>query len=352
MATWSVSASTPAETRAAQMWARKAFVEAKTNSAWASLMGEGPNNIIQLDTRLTKEKGDAVNVSLVTHISGAGIGNDSTLEGNEVAPSDYSDSVLLFQIRQAIRLAGKMSEQRAHFDLRMHMKDELAYWYTRWFDSLIFKKLSGITVTDANSATLGEAGTTNSNIIYGGSATSTATLTTSDTLTLDLISKAKVAAKTGVFGSNTIYKMRPYVVGGRPYYVLWVHPYALYDLRQTTEWQQAVREAQIRGNENQLFSGATGIWDGVIIKEHDLVQTATDGGAGGNVHYAKNLFLGLQAGYLCFAQEAPNWVEKTFDFGNQYAVGTGMLLGFDKLRWNSIDFSVIQIQTAAKNPIL
>jgi hypothetical protein len=85
--------------------------------------------------------------------------------------------------------------------------------------------------------------------------------------------------------------------------------------------------------------------------EHDLVQTGSDAGPGNDLPYADALFFGLQAGIWAEAQEAPDWREKSFDYGDQYGVATGMMFGFDKTTFNSLDFSVIKIRTAAANPV-
>lgn len=91
-------------------------------------------------------------------------------------------------------------------------------------------------------------------------------------------------------------------------------------------------------------------WDNVIIYEHDLVVTGTDAGSGGNVPYANALFFGLQAGVLARAQNGLDWVEKWFQYGTEWGVDVGTILGFQKTRFNSLDFAVVMCQTAAQNP--
>lgn len=347
----SISASSEVDALAIQLYSVEIFHEAKRLNFFGRFIGENPNSMIHMKRNLIKEKGDRIQFNLVTKLTGSGRSADSDLEGNEESMTFYNDTVLVDQLRHAIRLAGKMTEQRTKVPLREEAKSELARWWADKFTEWIFKKLSGTTLADGASTTVGEAATANSNIIYGGDAQAANQLDDTDTFTLALLDKAKVVAKTGLQLTTTKWKIRPLMIDGKEYYVSILHPYSIYDLRGTDDWKQAQREANVRGMENPLFSGASGIWNGVIIFEHDQVVLTTTGGAGGDVQYANNLFLGAQAGLLAIAQESPDWVEKTFQYGNEWGVATGMVMGFDKARFNSLDFAVINLRASAVNPL-
>jgi N4-gp56 family major capsid protein len=329
--------------------------------------------VIHVRKDFVKSKGDALNYNLIADLSQKGLAGSGLqtllyfgssaatrrLEGNEEAPTVYTDSVLLDQLRHAVITGGKLSEQRLAFEMRPEMKNNLAYWYARIaFDELVFKKLSGVTFTDSQSRTLGEAAVANTNNIYGGGKTASNQLATNDTFEPTLFRKAKEAAMTGVgtysaagATNATIWKIRPMVIGGKPYYGACLHPYQIYDLQGSQAWEQAHRE--ISGlrehNDNPIFSGALGLWNGVIIYSHDKVITGSDAGPGSDVPYADALFFGYQAGIWAEAQPAPDWVEKSFDYNDQYGVATGMMFGFDKTQFNSLDFAVIKIRTAASS---
>jgi hypothetical protein len=81
-------------------------------------------------------------------------------------------------------------------------------------------------------------------------------------LTLDMISWIKTWAKTGNNRAQTPF--RPVKIDGKDYYVLIVHPDCMYDLKTLSAWQQAMREAEVRGKENPLFTNASAVWNGVI----------------------------------------------------------------------------------------
>lgn len=354
MAKWSVSGSTAAEVAARQAWAMFAHNEARIRTFWKDHMGPRGSNgqsfhIIEVDPRLQKEQGDVVNTNLVTDLTSDGLSGNAAvaLEGAEEAPTNYADSVLIGRQRNAIRSDGVLDEQRAAYNQRAVMADRLAYWGARvLLDKWIFRKLSGTTHTDKNSATIGEAATANSNIIYANERDNLASLESGDTFSLDLIARAKTAAMIGSLAGTTIYNFKPYVIGGQHYYLFVDRPESRYAMRKTDEWKNAQLQARERSAENPIFSGVDGIWDNVLLKFHDLVVTGTNAGSGGNVTYSNGLFLGTQAGTLLPAQPAPDWVEKTFDYSEEYGVATGMTQGMDKLRYNSIDFAVIAIRSA------
>ncbi len=359
MAETTITVSTPTEAAAAQQFSRETWHEAKRNNFWGKFMGAGSENIIQVKDDLSKSKGDVVNWSLIVKLSSAGIAGDGWVEGNEESMSTYEESVLLGGLSHGVRLGGKLTEQRPTWNLRDEAKSELARWFADQLTEWIFKKLTGTSYTGyagtaagtkGSLTNIGEGATSNTNIIYGGDAVSTLTLDESDTFSPDKLALAKVQAKTGIFAGTTQYKMRPIIVDGLETYIAILHPWQIFDLKQHATYNTAMLNARERSQRNPIFTGAIGIWDGIAVFEHDQVPTAATGGAGSDVDYANGLFLGAQAGCLVTAQESPDWVEKTFNYGKKFGIMTGMLMGFDKAVFNALDFSVIILRTAAKDP--
>jgi len=198
MANWTITASIPSETQSVQRWAMFATNEARIKTFWTNHMGQRGSTgqqfeIIEVDERLTKERGDAVNSNLVLDLTSDG--RTGTLETNEEVPADHADSVLIGRNRNAIRTDGVLAEQSSAFNMRSVMADRLAYWGARvLLDKWIFRKLSGTTNVDAGSVTIGEAAAANSNIIYPGSVTTLGELESGSTFSLDLLARAKTAA--------------------------------------------------------------------------------------------------------------------------------------------------------------
>jgi hypothetical protein len=113
--------------------------------------------------------------------------------------------------------------------------------------------------------------------------------------------------------------------GGLEYFGLVAHPYAIMSLkRDDLQWAQAKRDAELRGPTNPIFTGAVGIWDGVIIYESNRVPTALDGAA--SIAVARNVFFGAQAmsrGYAYY----PDLVQELFSYGQELGIAVFTVYG-------------------------
>lgn len=261
MANWTVSVPTVLGSTGeaqAQLFSAKVWMEARVNSFWNPLMGEGPNNVIDVQKDFTANKGGLLNYSLLTDLANKGVAgsgiqsnlvyaaSSKRLEGREESPNVYVDTVTLDQLRHAIITGGKLSEQRLAWNMREKMKNLLAYYWARVTDEYIFKKLSGTSFTDDLSGTVGEAGVANTNNLYGGAKSASNQLTTSDTFAPILFTRAKEAAMVGAGTYSaagalnaSIWRIRPMIIGGKPYYGCVLHPYQITDLQTSQEWTQA-----------------------------------------------------------------------------------------------------------------
>ncbi len=342
------------------------------------MMGEGDNNIVQVFNDLKKSPGDTITVPLTAKLSGAGVTGDAELEGNEEAISSYSDSILIDQVRNAVRLTGKLDSQKNSYDMYMDAKDKLSIWAQEYLERQIFMKLGGVsalTLTDttgtvysgsatwSNTAnpipTATEAGNTGVDYTYryinADAAAGLDGITATDILTTGIISKARMVAK---LASPAV---RPLRIGGQDFYVMFIHPKQAWDLKNASSsvWAQAQREAQVRGDKNPIFTGSLGVWDGVILFEHEYVPQLTGDGSSvvfstGNTTYAPNgvvvyrsLLCGRQAVGAAFTSESFKMSEETFDYGNKKGVATGIIGGVQKMNFNSKNYGVVTVDTGA-----
>jgi len=303
------------------------------------LFGKTPNNIIQLKADFTQKAGYQMTEGLIMPFAGAGVVNDEQLEDNEEAPDFYNMTWTISQLRNAGRFAGEETQQMVEYDLPNEIKDGLGDWMTLKRDEDIFTAI-------AASCT---------KIMYVGTATSTASLASTDLATLAYFVKlhayAKATAdpkipplKISQINRKTVYR-----------YVGLMHDYVGYDLRvNDTNYLTVVENADVRGNDNKVFTGALIDYQGMILYEHSSCPTATTWGAAGTVHGAESYLLGRQAvvvgvggykmktgknGYL-------KMVEETFDYQNQYGVAIGIIKGETKASYNSKDFSVVALRSA------
>src|SRR3990167_9098524 len=91
-------------------------------------MGEDENNVVQVSRELSKKGGDTETFGLVTRLSGDGVTGDDELEGNEEAMSSYAEQVAIDQIRNAVRLKGKLDAQKVVYDQIKPAKANLRIW--------------------------------------------------------------------------------------------------------------------------------------------------------------------------------------------------------------------------------
>lgn len=361
-----------------QIWAKTLFADTMASLYFVEngMMGENSNNIIQLQTDLEKKKGDRVNFRLRYKRTGRGVRGDNELEGNEERGLDATESVLIDQMRFAELLEGTLDEQKNGAEMRGEMKEMLKIQVKEFIEQQFFLKAAGVTnptITDVNGVVVGadydwsntpdfipdadEAAGYGARYLCA-SATGTDTLAITDLMTPDLIDRMKAKAET------SYPKIMPLIIKGKPYYLLFIHPWQYYDLRRNPEWAQAMREAERRGEENPIFSGAEGIWNGVIVHKHEYVPFLDVDVAGNSfrgvatgtnclVDAFRALFIGKQAVGFAKAQNLKKeWVEKNFDYDNQYGVATSLLGGIQKLSFThptlgAREFGVIACDTAA-----
>lgn len=335
----------------AQVWYKELFADVSTILFMDKFMGESPNNPIQVLTDLAKSAGDTIVVPLTTKLSSGGVSGDSELEGNEEEIVSYSTSYKIDQLRNAVRLKGRMDERRVAYSMRKDAKEKLKIWWAERFDRELLSKLSGDTtgsltssMTFANTpvASVYSATTANNRLIFAGGVTAENSLTATMTFDTKCIDAAKQQALLSKPKIRPI-KMEDGAYKGEDFYIIIVHPFQATNLRQDPVWNQAQREANLRGESNPILSGALGIYNGCAIYQHELAYTFTNGSS---VACARALLLGQQAGVFLKGKDA-EWVEKSFDFGNKWAIAAGYIFGVAKPIFNSLDYGIITISTAA-----
>lgn len=324
MADWTF---TTASALARQSWASRWWKEAKEESYWYGMGAIGrseENDIIVEFPELEKEQGWKHWFGQVRDLNGNGIQGDATMEGNEEEPDVYDDAITIDQYRNAVRTKGKLSDQYpSDKRVREWAKMLLKRWKAEKIDQDIFDGL----------------GTSCTKILYGGDATSTATIGSGDYMTLQLIGKAAAYSE----------KASPEIVGkskgGERKWLCVMSIDQAYDvMERDAAWAQAQREAMARGPSNRVFKNTLGEWRNTELTKHRKVPLSTNWGAGANLNGASALFVGVQAGGIAYAKRKI-WNEKTFDYGNKVGFCIGCIWGFTKAVFNSADNAVVQIRT-------
>lgn len=341
---------------ARKLWQERLNREALKETWINRFTGDDSSACIQILRDAQKYAGDRIRVGLRMQLTGAGVQGDGTLEGQEEALSFFSDDVTIDQLRHATRSAGKASEQRVPYDMREEAFIGLKDWWAGRLDQTFFNVITGNTAeTDVKFTGL-QSTTAPTLLLAGPDEDSIGSIsdTTSDAITYRTIDRAVARAKTRV------PLIRPIRMMGEDYYVAFLHPFAVFQLRRqtsTSEWADIQRAALQGGNitGNPIFTGAVGVYNNTILHEAirlpEGISAPATGGTQSNVRMGA--FCGAQAASLAFgvdSDESPNWFEELFDYGNQLGVAAGMIFGMKKLVFDSSDFAVITLAGYAPQP--
>lgn len=295
-----------------ELWSAELYAQAENLTFWQNMEGdEGSAMPIIRKDDLTKEAGDTIHTDIVLALRGDGqVGDTTSLEGNEEKLVMRQSNFTVEELSHAVAWTEKAQKLNKHA-LRPVARGQLAKWLAGKLDDKVFNEISGngdTTMPDANKWAAGTA----------SSRATVADTNAGGRLTLASLTEMKAYAQTEL-------KIEPIRIDGdgNEYFILVAHPYAVMSLkRDDTSWAQAQRDAQIRGDDNPLFTGAAGMWDGVIIYSSNRVPRSTNG----TIQVADNIFLGAQAlsrGYAIY----PDWREEEFDYGRRFGVGTVTIVG-------------------------
>ncbi len=334
--------------------------------------GEVPTRPIQQLTDLELDAGEQITYDLSMQLSMQPIEGDKELHGKEEKLEFFTDVVYIDQMRGGADCGGRMTRKRTLHDLRKIAKARSTDWWARVFDELIFMYLSGARGVDTDRTFLypttytGFANNSlttpdSAHIVYGGAATSSATMVTTDTMTTAPIDKA-VAYAGMMGGGGPAYAETPQLqrcdIDGEEMFLCIMNEWQAYNLRRNTttnDWadiQKAIATAI--GKESEFMKGGMGIWNNVVLQKHPAVIQFSNYGAGANVGAARALFLGLQAGVIAFGSPGQDlrfgWFEEGRDNNNRVVISTHTIWGFKKATFNGIDFGVVVIDTAATKP--
>jgi N4-gp56 family major capsid protein len=157
-------------------------------------------------------------------------------------------------------------------------------------------------------------------------------------------------------------RIRPINVDGKKMWVAFLHPYQIYQLRRDASTAgnfYDVNKAMLSGgkiSDNPIVTGASFIYNNVIVHEWDYLPQVPDSAAPGSdgTNYRRGVFCGAQALVCAYGQDnQPNkmtWEEELFDYGNQLGVAAGCIFGVKKTVFNSNDFGTIVLSGYAPVP--
>lgn len=348
---------------AVKLWSKRLYHDVIGNTFVGKFTGTTDRSLIQLKSELQKDKGDRITVGLRVLLTGSGIQGDSTLEGNEEALVTYSDNLFIDQLRHAVRSAGKMSEQRIPFEIREEARMGLEDWWKERMEISVANQLVGNTAQTDTKYTGNQAAIapSASRIVCGGGHQTEASLSATTTHAIALTDLDRAVAQAKEPSTTGTPRIRPVRVDGKDMYVVFLHPYQIYQLRRDASTAGNffdIQKAQLQGSkisDNTLLTGAEFVYNGCIVHEWNYLPTiAGTPNSGAASAYRRGVLCGSQAAVIAHGQGGSenkmSWNEELFDYGNQIGIEAGMIYGVKKSVFNSVDFATIVLSGYAPAP--
>jgi N4-gp56 family major capsid protein len=327
-------------------------------------MGKGESSIIQVKEELTKQAGDRITFSLMTRLTGAGVTDDSTLEGNEEALDNYGHQVTVNQLRNGV-VVGQFEKIKTKIDLLNAAKVMLKVWNMEQLRDLFIARLlspvtNGLTTYAAATEAQKDAweaannpAATNQRVLFGAAkANSTGDHSaglaeidgTADDLHQDIVRIMRRMAQAADPHIRPVMPMSG-SEAGQERYVLFVGSLPFRDLE--ANFDTVRQNADVRGDDNTIFRGGDLRIGNVIVHEvPELDRLNTSGGS--TLDNVGASSIDVQAGFLCGAQAlllawAQRMQAKTdeFDYENRRGVACTEIRGCEKASYNSYQHGVV-----------
>lgn len=325
-----------------ELWDRDFFTSYVRANRFKRYMGTTANSIIQTRSDLTKKAGDGITLPLITELAGAGQTGNGLLEGNEEALGNYGHKIEVATRRHAVAVTDN-DQQFTGISLRDAAKEQLKLWAMKKLRTDVITALGSKNGTAYGSASEGVKdawlAANSDRVMFGDGSVGgftdhsadLALVTAGMKLTKETVSKAKAKAEI----ATPI--IRPVTVGeDSETYVLFCGSGAFRDLK--ADLATNLQNAQERGDDNPLWNDGDLMWDGVIIRKIQEIDTIGTVGAT-SARLEPYYLCGAQAIGVAWAQYTKSTTD-TRDYGFVKGVGIHEMLGVEKLIYNSQDHGV------------
>lgn len=325
-----------------QEWDDRFFTEHLQGNRFAGEMGADENALIQINEQLGKTNGDTVTFALVNRLTGNGVTNGGTLEGNEEAMDTRSFALTISERANGV-VHTNWSKQKSAIDLREASKSVLQTWAMESTRDRIITALASINgvaygsaseankdawlVDNADRCLFGNAIGNNSSNDHSASLANIDN--TNDQLTSSAASLMKRMARTASPKIRPLRSERD----SRYYYIMYVPSLVMRDLKTDTTITNAQRDVSLRMQNEKLFKGGDIEWDGIIFKEIEDIAVLSGVGAGA---------IDVAPVYLCGAQAigygvGQRWKtsEEERDYGRKMGCAINEMGDFAKMTFGS-----------------
>ena len=253
--------------------------------------------------------------------------------------------------KHGVRSPGSWLDQLGPDYFNKFARIQLQRWFTMYMHLMKIKHLAGVTTWQFPSAPT--APTTNTvyemnRHVFGGNATAKGEIDEGCYMQTEELDRLRELA---VVSIPTIL---PYTTeAGNEIWVVLLHPYQVTALRKDEKFWQAHAYGSERGPKNPVFTGALANYNGLELIEEKYLPLFSDGGAAGNLNYARALLLGLNAG--CFLEgKKPDYkrdeTSSEADYGDSPGERLRARFGFKKTQvkydgTNNVDVGVVALDT-------
>jgi len=240
-----------------EFWEARLFSEGMRKAFWGGRFEgkEGSSKPIITRDDFGKGSMDVIHFQVMSELISSGVTGESTLQGNEDKLSMSQFNLTVDWIRNAVAFTENL-EKRVNFSIPGVARQRLSTWMSRYIDEGMFTQLI-ITETSAN-------------VIYAGGKASEATLGNNDIFGTEEIDRIKLALqRKGVIPISTRMNNGEELET----FGIVISEIDEYWLKGDANWNRAQRDAGIRGEGNKLFTGALGMWNGMIIYTHRAVRS-------------------------------------------------------------------------------
>lgn len=239
-----------------KLWSAKGFLDTIKASAFGHMFQRG--TIMRASELDRAEAGDTITFNFTGLLIGLGQTEGGTLTGNEESLNNQAFSMSYNVVRHAVANPNTdtIEQARANFNFNQRARDMLPRWHASRLDASVFNQLAGVdstTITVDGTVYSGAKKTivqglnsinapSSNRIVRQGGAANDQSLTSSDTMNLDIIDAAVELATT------TYPTLQPL---DNEEFDLYLHPYQILDLKRDTT-------GKIQWYNNQLAYAANG----------------------------------------------------------------------------------------------
>lgn len=328
-----------------KLWSEFRVADAVFNDKFGFVGNDPDSNAFAVIDDTSRSVGDEVTITLSLQLAGRGVIGDDVLEGKEIPIETETFKIKIDEQVQGVKTRGRMNAQRVNFDTLEEGKRKLRdWWKTRRAVSAI-NHLCGYTAqTDLAYCGLNTVAAPDTLHIYRqGSG-----LGASDDQTIGADSARKFSIEQldefVTIAEQLPVPIRPFMIGGNPYYGYFIHPSSVADMRGTSgKWYDVMKQALAGGkiDGNPIFTRALGMWRNVLLFSEPHITRGVHSSTGLAVDNSRrNVFFG--AGCLGIAygrhdrggKEHFRWYNGTWDHGRKYYASAGMIWGCKATRFN------------------